>query len=347
MAISISNLSVEFKGGVRAVDDFSLTINEEEVCTICGPAGCGKTVIIDALSGQSKATIRGSVKIGSNEYPAASFSKAPFVGDSLIQERMKMTVNSFLMTPVKGKATRSVTDSLARESARVFAIDEYLQRTLTQLSGFQRLRVFLAFAFAHDYKLILIDSANMEIDGKLWNSFMAELHLALKGRNIAVICTMHGSDRFKDMGDRLVIMKNGKVQASGDTIDVLQEPKNLFVANMVWGGVCRMPYEDCLTKIHPQMAQFKGKDIIFNPNLIDIYEKGQPDTAIPAVVERTAQSLQGCHVYFRIGEHELSAVSRVHFDLARDDKIFVRFLPQGVYSIDEEDAIHHIFGFRK
>jgi len=119
------------------------------------------------------------------------------------------------------------------QTAETLGITEYLMRKPRALSGGQRQRVAIGRAMVRDCKILLMDEPLSNLDAKLRNQMRAEIILLRKKIDSTFIYVTHDQTEAMTLGDRIVIMKDGKIMQVGSPQDVFERPKNLFVATFI------------------------------------------------------------------------------------------------------------------
>ena len=238
------NLKVT-EDGVLAVEDFNLTVHDQEFIVLVGPSGCGKSTTMRMVAGLEDIT-SGDVLIDGkrvNDVAPKDRDIAMVFQSYALYPNMTVYENMAFTLELK-KVPKDEIDRKVRSAAEILGITEYLDRKPKALSGGQRQRVAIGRAIVRDPKVFLMDEPLSNLDAKLRNQMRAELiklRHEIKGTFIYVT---HDQTEAMTLGDRIVIMRDGFIQQIGTPQEVFDHPANLFVAGFI--GT-------------PQMNLFDGK----------------------------------------------------------------------------------------
>jgi len=232
--IVIENLTKEFAGGVRAVDDISLEIGEGEFMVLVGPSGCGKTTLLRSIGGLERVTA-GRIRIGDRDVTRLEPGKRDlamvFQNYALYPH---MTVKQNLGYGLRVRRTpRKERDKRVQEVAQLLGLDELLNRRPGQLSGGQQQRVAMGRAIVREPEGYLMDEPLSNLDAKLrvtMRTSLQELHNRLRTTTIYVT---HDQVEAMTLGQRVAVMQDGKIQQVDAPQKLYEEPANLFVAAFI------------------------------------------------------------------------------------------------------------------
>ena len=242
------NLKVT-EDGVLAVEDFNLTVHDQEFIVLVGPSGCGKSTTMRMVAGLEDIT-SGDVLIDGkrvNDVAPKDRDIAMVFQSYALYPNMTVYENMAFTLELK-KVPKDEIDRKVRSAAEILGITEYLDRKPKALSGGQRQRVAIGRAIVRDPKVFLMDEPLSNLDAKLRNQMRAELiklRHEIKGTFIYVT---HDQTEAMTLGDRIVVMKDGVVQQIATPQEVFNHPANLFVAGFI-GSPQMNFFENCqLTK---------------------------------------------------------------------------------------------------
>lgn len=221
-------------GDLETVKNVDLTIEDKEFIVLVGPSGCGKTTILRMIAGLEDIT-SGELSIGDR-----------VVNNVEPKDRnIAMVFQSYALYPHKNvyenmafglrmrKFAKEDIDQRVRKAAEILHITEYLDRKPKQLSGGQRQRVALGRAIVRDPEVFLMDEPLSNLDAKLrvqMRSELIKLHSELKTTFIYVT---HDQVEAMTMGDRIVIVNEGRVQQVDKPENIYNNPANIFVASFI------------------------------------------------------------------------------------------------------------------
>lgn len=232
--IEINDLSKHFDD-VRAVNGVDLAIQEGELLVILGPSGCGKTTLMRMIAGLEKPT-SGTISIGGSDVtklpPRARPIAMVFQSYALYPH---MTVFNNIAFPLKahGKIPKEDIRKKVQWAADTLGIEKLLDRKPRQLSGGERQRVALGRALVKEPKVLLLDEPLSNLDAKLRASARDELQRFQRRLGVTTIFVTHDQIEALGMGDRIVVMSQGKVMQVGTPQDVYHNSANTFVASFL------------------------------------------------------------------------------------------------------------------
>jgi multiple sugar transport system ATP-binding protein len=223
-----------FDGGAVAVEGLDLRIADGEFLVIVGPSGSGKTTVLRMTAGLERAT-SGDVLLGGeavNDVPPTDRNVAMVFQSSALYPHMTVFENmAFGLKLHRVKKPEIRTRVL--ETAKMLGLDELLTRKPSQLSGGQRQRVAMGRAIVRDPLAFLMDEPLSNLDAKLrveMRSYLATLHQQLQTTTLYVT---HDQTEAMTMGDRVAVMRDGRLQQVDRPQVLYEHPANLFVAGFI------------------------------------------------------------------------------------------------------------------
>ena len=229
--IELVGLSKTF-GGVVAVRDLSLTIEDGEFVVLVGPSGCGKTTTLRMIAGFEDASageIRIDGRVVNDLEPRDRGLGMVFQTHALFPHKTVMQNIEFGLRmkrmPAPERARR------VREVAEMVHISHLLDKMPGQCSGGEAQRVALARTLVTHPSTFLLDEPLSSLDAKLRRELRAEcdrLHQALKRTFIYVT---HDQEEAMTLADRIVVMRSGEIVQIGSPMEIYSDPVNYFVAD--------------------------------------------------------------------------------------------------------------------
>jgi iron(III) transport system ATP-binding protein len=196
------------------LDGVSVSAEKGEVVCLFGPSGCGKSTVLRIAAGLEKigegaVTLDGVVLSSRDKHaPPEKRGIGLVFQDFVLFQHMTAAENvAFGLDSLNGKDKR---ERVAAELAAV-GLTEFAERRPAQLSGGQQQRVALARAFARRPKALLLDEPFASIDASLRRRLRAELRRILKERGSPAIIVTHDADEAVELGDRIAIMRRGRI----------------------------------------------------------------------------------------------------------------------------------------
>ena len=260
--IELENVTKEFAGGVRAVDDVSLTIENGEFMVLVGPSGCGKTTALRMVAGLEEIS-EGLVKIGErvvNHVPPRDRDIAMVFQSYALYPHISVYDNIAFGLRLR-KAPKGEVDKRVREAARVLGLEQFLNRKPRALSGGQRQRVAMGRAIVRQPQAFLMDEPLSNLDAKLRVQMRAEISRLQDDLGVTTIYVTHDQVEAMTMGDRVAVMRKGELQQVGNPQELYDHPVNLFVGGFI-GSPAMNLLETTLERANGEMAAVLGSQRI-------------------------------------------------------------------------------------
>ncbi|HSM55370.1 MAG TPA: ABC transporter ATP-binding protein [Candidatus Sulfomarinibacteraceae bacterium] len=231
--IKIENVTKRF-GNFVAVDDATLTVADKEFVVLLGPSGCGKTTLLRTIAGLGMPD-EGRITIGGRDMtylpPRERNISMVFQSYAIFPH---MTVYDNIAFGMKmRKVDKTEIDRRVHESAEMLHIDQLLDRFPSKMSGGQRQRVAVARAIAMQAQVLLMDEPLSNLDALLRLEMRAELKQLLNELEVTTIYVTHDQIEALSMGDRIAVMKDGRIQQVDHPSTVYDKPANEFVAGFI------------------------------------------------------------------------------------------------------------------
>ncbi len=231
--VKIENLKKYF-GKVKALDGIDLEIEDGEFVVLLGPSGCGKTTLLRSISGLEKVT-EGKVFFDDQEVtnlPPKDRNISMVFQSYAVWPHMKVADNIGYPLKIK-KYPKDEIEKRVKWAAELLNISELLDRYPAQLSGGQRQRVAVARAIVLEPRVLLMDEPLSNLDALLRVKMRSELKKLQERLGVTTIYVTHDQVEAMTMGDRIAVMKDGKLQQFGTASEIYHTPANIFVAGFV------------------------------------------------------------------------------------------------------------------
>lgn len=223
-----------YPGNVAALSDVSVDIEDGQYTVLVGPSGCGKTTALRLVAGLEVADA-GVIRIGDrvvNDVAPKKRDVAMVFQNYALYPHMTVRKNLAFALKLRRVPRREI-DRRVEETARMLGIESLLKRRPRQLSGGQRQRVALGRAIVREPKAFLFDEPLSNLDAKLRISTRAELKRLHRRLGTTTIHVTHDQEEAMSLGERIVVMSEGKVQQVGRPMEVFTNPANQFVAAFI------------------------------------------------------------------------------------------------------------------
>ena len=223
------------QGEVVACEDITLDIEAEEFVVLLGPSGCGKTTTLRCIAGLEQPD-EGQIRISGEDVTyrkpkdrdlAFVFQSIALFPNKTIRENIQFGLDMKTDLPSEEKNDR------VAEVAEMLDIGDLLDRKPDQLSGGQQQRVSLGRAMVMKPAAFLLDEPFSALDAQLRNRMRTEVKRLQRELNTAMVFVTHDQEEAMTLGDKILVMNDGRVQQVGSPYDIYNDPKNLFVANFI------------------------------------------------------------------------------------------------------------------
>jgi multiple sugar transport system ATP-binding protein len=237
--IVLDRIGKRFDDGAVAVQDVSCTIRDGEFFILVGPSGCGKSTLLNLIVGLETPT-EGEIRIDgrrANEVDAKDRNMAMVFQSYALYPHM--TVRENLAFPLR--VARVAADEIRRRVAQASAmleLDALLDRRPANLSGGQRQRVAMGRAIVRKPVAFLLDEPLSNLDARLREQMRTEVARLQKRLGTTTIFVTHDQAEAMTLGDRVAVLRAGRVEQLGAPRELYDTPANLFVATFV--GAPRM-----------------------------------------------------------------------------------------------------------
>jgi multiple sugar transport system ATP-binding protein len=232
--VSIRRLNKKYDNGFHAVKDVDLEIHDKEFLVLVGPSGCGKTTTLRMVAGLEEVT-SGEIRIGAkvvNDLPPMDRDIAMVFQNYALYPHKTVFDNMAFGLQMRGYPRNEVKKRV-QEAAEILGIEPLLERKPRQLSGGQRQRVAVGRAIVRHPEVFLFDEPLSNLDAKLRVQMRVELKRLHERLETTAIYVTHDQVEAMTLGDRVVVMKDGRVQQIGEPLEHYGRPANKFVAGYI------------------------------------------------------------------------------------------------------------------
>jgi multiple sugar transport system ATP-binding protein len=219
---------------VTAVEDVNLEIADREFVVLVGPSGCGKSTTLRMIAGLEEIS-QGDIYIGDrrvNDVAPKDRDIAMVFQNYALYPHMSVFDNMAFGLKLR-KYGKAEIKKRVGDAARILGIEGLLDRKPKALSGGQRQRVAVGRAIVRQPKVFLFDEPLSNLDAKMRVQMRTEITKLHQRLQATMIYVTHDQIEAMTMGDRIVVMNNGKVQQMDTPLKLYNEPDNLFVAGFL------------------------------------------------------------------------------------------------------------------
>ena len=239
--ITFEGVTKVYPGGTEAVCELDLQIGDGEFMVFVGPSGCGKSTALKMVAGLEGIS-EGTIAIGDrvvNELPPKDRDVAMVFQDYALYPHMTVYDNMAFSLKVR-KLNKADAKERVHDAAVILGIEDLLDRRPKALSGGQRQRVAMGRAIVREPQAFLMDEPLSNLDAKLRGQMRAEIRRIQTTLGVTTIFVTHDQIEAMTMGDRVAVLKKGRLQQV-DTPQVLYDrPTNLFVGGFIGSPAMNM-----------------------------------------------------------------------------------------------------------
>ncbi len=237
MFLRLEGVGKQF-GSVAAVHELDLEVTKGEILALLGPSGCGKTTTLRMIGGLERPS-SGRILLNDKVISSTEAFSPPEERD------MGMVFQSYALWPHmtvsdnigyglrKHKMSKADSQARIEEMLRFVEMSGYEGRYPSELSGGQQQRVSVARALATKPKVVLFDEPLSNLDASLREAMRFELRRIHQESNLTGIYVTHNQEEAFTLGDRVAVMRDGKVEQVATPAELYERPKSLFVAQFV------------------------------------------------------------------------------------------------------------------
>ena len=233
-SVKLKNIYKRYPGGVTAVNDFNLDIEDKEFIILVGPSGCGKTTTLRMIAGLEEIS-EGELYIGDklvNDVAPKDRDIAMVFQNYALYPHMSVYDNMAFGLKLR-KVPKDQIDKLVHEAAKILDIEHLLDRKPKALSGGQRQRVAMGRAIVRNPKVFLMDEPLSNLDAKLRVQMRIEISKLHQRLQTTFIYVTHDQTEAMTLGTKIVVMKDGIIQQVDSPQNLYDKPQNLFVAGFM------------------------------------------------------------------------------------------------------------------
>ena len=233
-SVKLLDVSKSYNGKEFAVKNISLEIKDKEFVVLVGPSGCGKTTLLRMVAGLEQIT-KGKMFIDDeviNDIPPKSRNIAMVFQNYALYPHMTIFNNMAFGLKLRKVPKKEIVKRV-NEAAEILGLTEFLKRKPKALSGGQKQRVAVGRAIVRNPKVFLFDEPLSNLDAKLRMQMRAEILKLHQRLNITTIYVTHDQTEAMTMGDKIVVLNNGKINQYGSPLEIYKNPVNKFVAGFI------------------------------------------------------------------------------------------------------------------
>src|SRR4051812_41442693 len=232
-SLTIDNIQKRY-GAVEILKGINIAIDDGEFLVLVGPSGCGKSTLLSMIAGLDTIS-DGEIRIDQqrvNELHPKDRDIAMVFQSYALYPNMNVAQNISFGLEMR-KVPKPQRDEAVQRVAKMLQIEKLLDRKPGQLSGGQRQRVAMGRALARDPKLFMFDEPLSNLDAKLRVELRAEIKLLHQRTRTTTVYVTHDQIEAMTLGDRIAVMKDGRVLQLGTPDDIYSRPATRYVAQFI------------------------------------------------------------------------------------------------------------------
>ncbi|HHS94547.1 MAG TPA: sn-glycerol-3-phosphate ABC transporter ATP-binding protein UgpC [Rhodobacterales bacterium] len=221
-------------GDVEVIHGVDLAVEDGEFCVFVGPSGCGKSTLLRMIAGLEEIT-EGSVLIGARDVTRLDASErgvAMVFQTYALYPHMTVAENMGFGLKMTGHPKEEIAQKVA-EAARILKLEPYLDRRPKALSGGQRQRVAIGRAITRGPDVFLFDEPLSNLDAELRVEMRVEITRLHQDLKTTMIYVTHDQTEAMTLADKIVVLRDGRVEQVGKPMDLYNDPDNRFVGGFI------------------------------------------------------------------------------------------------------------------
>ena len=366
--LQLKHIYKRYAGGVTAVSDFTLDIDDKEFIILVGPSGCGKSTTLRMVAGLEEIS-EGELYIGGrlvNDVAPKDRDIAMVFQNYALYPHMTVFENMAFGLKLR-KTPKDEIKKRVTEAAKILDIEHLLDRKPKALSGGQRQRVAMGRAIVRNPKVFLMDEPLSNLDAKLRVAMRTEIKKLHNKLQTTFMYVTHDQTEAMTMGTRIVVMKDGVIQQVDTPANLYTKPDNVFVAGFI--GSPQMNFVTATLskengsvyasfgdnkimipngKVTPELEGYIGKEVIVGIRPEDIHDdeafiSSIPEAVCNAYVEVTEMMGAETYLYLELAGEQFTARVNQRSTAKIGDTIKVAFETNKIHIFDKdtEMAIVH------
>ena len=229
----LTNVNKSF-GDVEVLKDINIAVEKGEFVVFVGPSGCGKSTLLRIIAGLDDVT-SGEVMINGKQVNTVTPSKR---GIAMVFQSYALyphlnVRNNMSLALKQEKKSKSTIDKRIAIASKMLNLEDYLDRFPSELSGGQRQRVAIGRAIVREPKLFLFDEPLSNLDAALRMNTRLEIANIHNVLGTSMIYVTHDQTEAMTLADKIVVLRDGRVEQIGSPMELYNNPVNQFVAGFL------------------------------------------------------------------------------------------------------------------
>jgi ABC-type sugar transport system ATPase subunit len=267
--IALDDVGKVYPDGTRAVVDLDMEVGDGELVVFVGPSGCGKTSALRMIAGLEDIS-EGTVTIGGevvNDLPPKDRDVAMIFQNYALYPHMSAFDNMAFALRMRGLRRGEIAKRV-ENAARILGLDDVLRKRPRTLSGGQRQRVAMGRAIVREPAAFLMDEPLSNLDAKLRVQMRAEIARLQRDLNVTTIYVTHDQTEAMTLGDRVAVLRDGRLQQFDAPKVLYERPVNLFVAEFIGSPAMNMVGADLMRDDGRLIAQVGEQRLLLDDEVL-------------------------------------------------------------------------------
>jgi multiple sugar transport system ATP-binding protein len=327
--------------GTRVIRGVDLEIARGEFVVMVGPSGCGKSTLLRMIAGLEDVSA-GDIAIDGtlvNDVDPAERDIAMVFQSYALYPHMTVSDNLAFGLKLHG-VDRPEIGRRVQQASTILGLSELLGRYPRELSGGQRQRVAMGRAMVRDPKVFLFDEPLSNLDAKLRVQMRVEIKALHQRLDNTAIYVTHDQVEAMTMADRIVVMRDGRIEQVGPPLEIYDRPATIFVAQFIGsptmnlfrgrakrsGATCHLATDDALTLPLPGDAKVEdGQPVVLG---IRPEHLCPGETGLPFDVTLTEPLGREILLHGKSGATDVCVAPGIRLTIASGDRISLTYRPE-------------------
>lgn len=324
-ALSLTNVNKSF-GDVQVLKDINLEVDEGEFVVFVGPSGCGKSTLLRVIAGLENAT-SGDIHIGGahvNLTPPSKRGIAMVFQSYALYPHLNVRGNMTLALKQE-RQSKAVIEERVEKASKMLNLEPYLDRYPSELSGGQRQRVAIGRAIVREPQLFLFDEPLSNLDAALRMNTRLEIASLHKQLGASMIYVTHDQTEAMTLADKIVVLRDGRVEQIGSPMELYNNPVNKFVAGFLGAPSMNFFPGDLLNASHQHTMGIRPEDLF-------VSEEGPLAVRVSHVEHLGGDT----NVVAQIRDHQITARLFGQHQVSMGEDLRLGFNPESTYAFDQD-----------
>jgi len=326
-ALSLTNVNKSF-GDVHVLKDINIDVEDGEFVVFVGPSGCGKSTLLRVIAGLEDAT-SGEVRIGGDMVNATPPSKrgiAMVFQSYALYPHLSVRGNMSLALK-QARQSKAVIEQRVAKASKMLNLEDYLDRYPSELSGGQRQRVAIGRAIVREPKLFLFDEPLSNLDAALRMNTRLEIASLHKALVASMIYVTHDQTEAMTLADKIVVLRDGRVEQIGSPMELYNNPVNQFVAGFLGAPAMNFLPAAVVEEGDTRTLGVRPEDLRLDDN-----------GALSASVQHVERLGGDTNIIAMLGDLQLTARLFGQYAIEPGQTVSLSVAPERLYYFDEAGA---------